>query len=141
MQPGRLIAGAAAYIVLTFPLAVIWHIALFEDTYRALGYFAREQPSFALGFLSIATQGVLLSIAYPLLVRRPNSWRENLCFGLLMGVFLWSSHVAGDSAKFEIAPVSTYMAIETVYLALQFGLFGVAIFLIYRRARVTAVPA
>ncbi len=129
----KFVAGAAAYIVLTFPLAVIWHIVLFEDTYRALGYFAREQPSFVLGFVSIAAQGVILSAAYPLLVRRPDSWRENLRFGVLMGGFLWTSHVVADSAKFDIAPVVQFVAMETFYLGLQFGLFGMAIWLIHTR--------
>ncbi len=128
----KFVAGAVAYIVLTFPLAVVWHIVLFGDTYRALGYFAREQPSFVLGFVSIATQGVILSAAYPLLVRQPHSWRENLRFGALMGGFLWSSHVVGDAAKFDIAPITQFAAMETFYLGLQFGLFGVAIWLIHR---------
>ncbi len=131
----KFVMGAVAYIVLTFPLAVVWHIVLFEDTYRALGYFAREQPSFVLGFVSIATQGVILSAVYPLLVRRPDSWRDNLRFGLLMGGFLWSSHVAGDAAKFEISPLPQYFAMETFYLGLQFGLFGVAVWLIHRGGR------
>ncbi len=135
----KFVAGAVAYIVLTFPLAVVWHIVLFEDTYRALGYFAREEPSFVLGFVAIATQGVILSAAYPLLVRQPNTWRENLRFGALMGGFLWSSHVAGDTAKFEISPVPQFFAMETFYLGLQFGLFGVAIWLIHRG--VSARPA
>ncbi len=128
----KFIAGAVAYTVSTFILAVVWHIVLFEDTYRALGYFAREEPSFALGFLSIATQGVILSAAYPLLVRQVTSWRENIRFGLLMGGYLWTSHVVGDAAKFDIAPVSQYAAMETFYLALQFGLFGLWIWLIHR---------
>ena len=134
----KFVVGAVAYTVLTFSLAVIWHIALFEETYRALGYFAREQPSFALGFLSIATQGVILSAAYPLLVRDPNRWRDNMCFGGLMGGFLWTSHVVADTAKFEIAPIPQFFAMETFYLVLQFGLFGVAIWLIHRPRRMPA---
>ncbi len=73
-----------------------------------------------------------MSAVYPLIVKQPNSWRENLRFGLLMGGFLWSSHVIGDATKFDIAPVSQFVAMETPYLALQFGLFGVAIWLIHR---------
>ena len=128
----KFVAGAAAYTGSTFALAIIWHIVLFEETYRALGYFGRDEPSFALGFMSIAVQGIILSAAYPLLVREVESWRENLRFFALMGGFLWTSHVAGDAAKFDISPVSQYAAMETFYLALQFGLFGLWIWLIHR---------
>ncbi len=44
-----ILIGAVAYTVVTFPLAVVWHIALFESTYRGFGYFG-EKPSFILGF-------------------------------------------------------------------------------------------
>ena len=57
-------AGTLAYTLITFTLAVVWHILLFEEKYKAFGYFQGE-PSFLLGFVTILIQGVVLSFLYP----------------------------------------------------------------------------
>ncbi len=41
----RVALGTAAYAGVTFPLAVVWHVALFKDRYEAFGYFEGEQDS------------------------------------------------------------------------------------------------
>ena len=56
--------GTIAYTLATFPLAVVWHVLLFEDEYHAFGYFEGE-PSFSLGLLTIIIQGGVLSFLYP----------------------------------------------------------------------------
>ena len=60
----RVALGTAAYTAVTFPLAVVWHVALFEERYAAFGYFEGE-PSFLLGLLTILIQGAILSWLYP----------------------------------------------------------------------------
>ena len=55
---------ALAYIIVTFPLAVIWHGVLFEEKYKAFGYFEGDS-SFALGLATIIIQGCVLSFFYP----------------------------------------------------------------------------
>ena len=56
--------GTLAYTLVTFPLAVIWHVVLFEEKYRSFNYFDGE-PSFTLGFLTILIQGFILSFLFP----------------------------------------------------------------------------
>ena len=34
--------GVAAYVVPTFPIAVVWHLVLFEQKYHALGIYRDE---------------------------------------------------------------------------------------------------
>ena len=41
------VLGTLAYTLITFPLAVIWHVVLFKEKYYAFGYFDGE-PSFYL---------------------------------------------------------------------------------------------
>ena len=48
----RPLLGAGAYLGVTFPLAILWHVVAFRPTYDQLGYFERD-PIFALGFLAI----------------------------------------------------------------------------------------
>ena len=64
MKGKQIILGTLAYTLVTFPLAVVWHVVLFEEMYRTFGYFDGE-PSFVLGFLTILIQGFMLSLLYP----------------------------------------------------------------------------
>jgi len=126
------VLGCAAYIVVTFPLAVIWHLVLFKTTYDRLGYFSREEPIISLGFLAIAVQGAVLSCVYPFFRWDGSVVKSGLRFGVLLGVYHWSGHVAAAAAKHSIAPLTAWFCIETIYLALQFGLTGLAIALIHQ---------
>ena len=128
-----LILGTAAYIVIVFVLAVVWHIVIFKDLYVSLGYFGRAEPSFVLGMLSMVFQGVTLSYALPLFYRDGLTLKNDLRFGLTMGVFFWSCHVVAASAKVDINLVTTFFAIETPYLAIQFTLAVMALRYIYKR--------
>ncbi len=121
-----------AYLITVFAFAVIWHVVLFEDLYRDLGYFQREQPGFLLGLISIATQGALLSAIYPVFVHRRDGLRI-ATFVFAAFVYLWSSHVMSDAAKFSLDPVSTYIPLETLYLAIQFTLYGALLYALERR--------
>ncbi len=122
---------ALAYLLVTFPLAFLWHLVVFKDAYDALGIFNREEPIFALGFLVFLVQGLLLSYAYPLFYRGGPPAKAGLKFGLLMGLFLWSSQVVAAAAKHEVSSLGLWLGIETVYFALQFALVGLAIGLAY----------
>ncbi len=130
---------ALAYVVIAFPLAIVWHIVAFRDVYESLGYIGRDEPIFALGFLAIATQGLVLSYLYPLFRRGGNPTREGLTFVFVTGLFLWSSHVAAAAAKAEISPLCTFFAVETAYLVVQFALAGIAFTLISDRGDREAV--
>ena len=50
---------------------------------------------------------------------------------MLIGAFFWTSRVLAFIAKQTIQGVGLFVMMETLYLALQFGLFGVLIGLIY----------
>ena len=121
--------GTLAYTVGTFVLAIVWHIVLFEDRYRAYGYI-EDEPNFVVGFLTILIQGAVLS--FPLFKIKGNGVKRGLKFALWIGVFFWTSHVLAFVAKQSVQNVTQFMAMETFYLALQFGVFGVLIGFIYR---------
>jgi hypothetical protein len=58
------VLSSLAYLVVTFPLAILWHRVLFKVPYEEIGYIGREDPIFVFGFISIAMQGILLSLGY-----------------------------------------------------------------------------
>ena len=131
MNIKKITLGTIAYTTGTFSLAVIWHVLLFEDRYRSFGYFEGE-PSFVIGFLTILIQGVVLSALFPMVKLSGTSTARGFKFSLMIGVFFWTSHVLAFVAKQTIQDVGLFIAMETVYLALQFGLFGFLIGKIYR---------
>ena len=131
MNLKKIALGTAAYTIGTFSLAVSWHVLLFEDRYRSFGYFEGE-PSIVVGFVTILLQGVILSALFPLVKVTGTSVLRGLKFALLIGAFFWTSHVLAFVAKQSVQGVALFVTMETLYLALQFGLFGLLIGIIYR---------
>lgn len=54
-------------------------------------------------------------------------------FFVLLGGYHWTTHVLAEAAKHEIAPLSTWFSLESIYLAIQFALAGVLLALLHRR--------
>jgi hypothetical protein len=127
----RTATGTAAYTLVTFPLAVVWHVLMFEEQYRRFGYFDGE-PSFALGLLTIVIQGLLLSAMYPRFRTAGPAIVRGLTFAAVIGAFFWTSHVLAFIAKQTLQSPSLFVVMETFYLLLQFGIFVVLIGLVYR---------
>lgn len=130
MDIKRAILGTVAYTIGTFSLAVIWHVFLFESQYQSFGYF-EGQPSFVIGFATILIQGAILSVLFPMVKLSGTSMVRGIKFSFLIGAFFWTSHVLAFVAKQTIPEVHLFIAMETIYLALQFGLYGLLIGIIY----------
>ncbi len=128
----RFLSATIGYVAVTFILAVLWHLVLFKGTYDQLGYIARKEPGFLLGFLSMIFQGAVLAWLFPIISKGETTLGKGVRFALVMGIFFWSSHVLGAAAKQNISPLPTFLAIESVYLALQFTLAGLILGLSYR---------
>ena len=122
--------ATAAYVLVTFPLAAIWHAGLFASTYRAFGYFEGE-PSFGLGLLAIVIQGAAASFLYAYVSFRGRAVVRGLKYALVIGLFFWTSHVLAFVAKQSIEGVGAFVAMETGYLVIQFGVYGVLLGLIF----------
>jgi len=131
MNVRKLILGTAAYTICTFSLAVGWHVLLFRERYESFGYFEGE-PDFLLGLLAIVLQGVLLSALFPMLRTEGSPLRRGIRFAFIAGAFFWTSHVLAFVAKQTVPGQWSFVWMETVYLLLQFGLFGLIIGVIHR---------
>jgi len=124
--------GTLAYTLITFPLAVVWHVVIFEEKYHSFGYFNGE-PSFILGFLTILIQGFLLSFLYPYFNFSGKGIVKGVKYSLLIGLFFWTSHVLAFVAKQVVESSPLFILMESFYLLLQFGFYGVAIGLIHSK--------
>lgn len=122
--------GTFAYTIVSFPLAIIWHLVLFEDKYISFGYFEGE-PNFNLGLLAIVIQRFVLSLLFPLVKVYGKPITKGIKYSLLVGVFFWTSHVIAFVAKNAVKGSILFIFMETVYLLIQFGIFGILIGVIY----------
>ena len=128
----RILLAAAGYVVIVFPLALAWHLELFEEKYQTFGYFTGE-PNVLVGLAAVVIQGVVLSLIYPLFRSGQAGFVRAFQFAGLMGLFFWTSHVLALVAKQNVPNAGGFIVMETAYLVAQFGLFALALGWIYRR--------
>jgi len=133
MNIKSIIYGTLAYTLITFPIAVVWHVVIFKDKYQLFGYFEGE-PNFILGLITIIIQGIILSFLYPYVTFSGKRIIRGLKFSLAVGIFFWSSHVLALIAKQTMESPLVFLAMESFYLLLQFGIYGVLISIIYKEA-------
>ena len=134
MNTKAVIVSAVAYTMGTFVLAVLWHVVLFKSQYEGFGYFEGE-PNFLLGLVTIAIQGTILSVLFPLFRLSGTPILRSLKFCSLVGIFFWTSHVLAFMAKQTINNAVAFAVMESFYLLLQFGLFAVMLGIIYRHEK------
>ena len=116
--------GTVLYTGVTFPLAVLWHVVLLKEHYIRFGYFEGD-PSFLLGFGAILIQGALLSFLVLHLKLAGSDLRRCIVSSLIIGCFFWTSHVLAFVAKQQVPGALLFVSMETAYLAIQFGIYGV----------------
>ncbi len=122
----KILLGALAYIIVTFPLAVLWHMKIFKTKYMQWKYFGEDVKPI-LGFSSMVVQGIVLSYGYSVLAVNHSSLLVGISYALVMGVFLWSAHVLAAMGKSSAIRHFEFFAMETAYLAIQFVIFGILI--------------
>lgn len=131
MKTKQTILGTIAYTLVTFPLAIVWHVVIFKEQYQDFGYFEGE-PSFAIGLLTIVIQGLVLSFLFPYVSFQGKSVVRGVKYSLLIGLFFWTSHVLAFVAKQVVSNSITFITMESVYLLLQFGIYGLLLGLIFK---------
>lgn len=122
-----ILVGTLCYVLPTFPLAYFWHLKFFKARYEQWVYFGAPSPP--LGLLSMVVQGVVLSWMYFHSGFSPQTLGESFLFVGVIGLFHWSTHVIAAMAKQAESRNMGYFLLETVFLAIQFGTFGVTIWL------------
>ncbi|MEL6464804.1 MAG: hypothetical protein AAFQ58_07530 [Pseudomonadota bacterium] len=129
----HVVLATVGYTLIVFPLAMIWHVGLFEEAYHAFGYFDGE-PNIPLGLVTILSQGILLSIMYPMFAAHTPSFSQAARFCVLVGAFFWTSHVLALVAKQNVPDAMRFVVMESLYLGLQFGAFAIVLGFVFRDA-------
>lgn len=131
----KIILATVSYIVLTMMIAFPWHMIWFHDTYAAMGAFTREQPIVPFGMLSMLIQGLVIAYLYPFYYRQNNSHPilTGIKFSLLIGLIVYSVMVFATAAKFQIEPITKFIAYGSVFQLIQFIVTGTALGMIFGR--------
>ena len=126
----EILFGTIAYLIVTFPLAVFWHMKIFREKYMGWQYFGEDVKPI-LGLASMLVQGAVLSYGYFVLNVVHSSLYSGISYSLVMGLFLWSAHVLATMGKNSKIRHFEFFAMETIYLAVQFIVYGVLISYIF----------
>ena len=133
MNLQKFVLAFIAYVLVTFAVAASWHLFFFKELYDQLAIFTRQEPLIPLGIASIVMQGLVLSYLYPSFYRGGSPSLQGLKFGLLIGVLMASIAVFAEAGKQNVSSLSTWLAFESGYYLLQFGVVGLVIGMIYGR--------
>ncbi len=122
-----------AFVISGFVIAVIWHFALFGQTYRDLHMYTRE-PVIALGFISFILEGLAFVYIFQLFRNGKEPVREGLVFGLLVyGVLMGGVGVLAEGAKYASTSLLTWILVEGAFYLVAGALIGPLVSLIYSR--------
>jgi hypothetical protein len=130
----RFILGVLAYLVPTFALGFVWHLALFDEYYRALAIY-RSDIIIPFGFLSMLLQGVIFAWIYEnAFAQRNGSFLlRAITYGVLGAVLSWSFTTLAVAAKNIMASVPNYLVIETAFTIVQWIMVGPLTVLAFRQ--------
>ena len=137
MQTKTFVLSALAYLVLTFSFAVLWHLVAFRPFYDRLGYFGEGEPNVALGFATIAGQGLLLAYIYPFFQRGGKPLVEAMRVAAVFGAVIVSVQLVGAAAKNHAPATAEWFLFEGLYFVIQFALIGFALAFIHRPRKAT----
>lgn len=111
----------AAYLLPAFPLGYFWHLTTFREQYQRLEIY-REQVIIPFGLASMILQGLVYAWLYPRLFSTArNEWLSSAgYFALIFGVLAWSFTTLPVAAKYRMASIGSFLALETSFTVLQF---------------------
>ena len=122
-----------AYTVISMLIAVPWHLGWFKQQYHDFGVYTRADPIIPLGMATMLIQGGVMAWLYPRWYRGGTPALEGTKFALLFGVFLYSASTLATIAKVAVADPWQFVLLSGIFHALQFGLCGAAIGLVFGR--------
>jgi hypothetical protein len=112
-----------AYLVPTFALGFVWHLVLFDPYYDALAIY-RADVIVPFGFLAMVIQAAVFAWIYEtVFARQPGTLASRtLAYGAVGAVLSWSFTTLAVAAKNVMASVPSYLAIETAFTLVQWGI-------------------
>ena len=131
-----IILGTLLYIVISFAAQSLSHFAINAKHYASIS-FMRTEPIFALGFITMIMQGIILTYLFEHFSKKKYTQRNGLVYGLLMAAFFVSYPALVEPAKYQVPSISSWIMVEGTVGLLQFSLFGIFLSLLFRKLQNT----
>jgi hypothetical protein len=119
-----------AYVLPTFPLGYFWHLSTFKPQYDELEIY-RPDILIPMGLGSMVLQGLFFAWVFPRLFAGLPWPTAAFQFFAIFGILAWSFVVLPVAAKYRMSSVSRFVALETVFTAIQFAIAGVLLALVF----------
>ena len=126
----KIIVGTLLFIVVSFASQAISHFGINAEHYASVP-FMRKEPIFALGFLTMIMQGIVLSYFFILYAKNEYSVKKGLIYGLTMSVLFVSYPALVEPAKYQVPSIASWILIEGLVGLIQFSFFGVLMGLVF----------
>ena len=81
----------------------------------------------------MVVQGTVFGLLFPVFNGGRPTIRNGLLFSWTLGAFLASYIVLGESGKYAVPSIASWIRVELLAAAAQFTLFGVLLGLVHRR--------
>jgi hypothetical protein len=110
------------------------HFLVFSGHYAGISIL-KAQPNFALGFLSMVIQGIILSFVFAGSRFDTGRLRDAIVFAWLFGAFLVSYIALAEAGKYNVPSVLSWTAVEASVGFVQYTLIGTLYGLAWKNGR------
>ncbi|MBX2878683.1 MAG: hypothetical protein KTR32_02065 [Granulosicoccus sp.] len=132
MRFQTIVVGAIFYTLVTSILSIVWHVVLPGQHHATLNLFTQDYALSA-GLGIVFLQGLVLSFFYPY-VKFPGRFiQRGLKFSLVVGLIYWVFTAPWILADTQSSVNIESMWWQSLFLCLQFSLFGIAIGTLYHQ--------
>jgi hypothetical protein len=140
-KPTTIVLTVLAYMVTTFAVQGASHFAINAEHYAAISIM-RAEPIIPMGLASMVIQGAIFALLFPVYNRgvgNGRTMRNALVFSWALGGFLASYIVLGESGKYAIPSIPSWVAVEASVAAVQYSFFGLLLGQLHRQSESHAV--
>ena len=120
----RTVIGTLLFIIVSFASQSISHFVINAEHYASIP-FMRKEPIFALGFLTMIMQGIVLSYLFGLYSKNEFTIKKGFLFGLIISALFVSYPTLVEPAKYQVTHISSWILVEGSVGLIQFCLFGI----------------
>jgi len=128
----KIILGTLLFIVISFASQAISHFVINVEHYATVP-FMRTEPIFALGFLTMILQGIVLSYLFILYSKNEFTFKKGLLFGLLMTVLFVSYPALVEPAKYQVPNILNWIMVEGFVGLTQFCVYGILLSITFKK--------
>lgn len=130
----KIIIGTLLFIFVSFALQSISHFVVNVEHYASVP-FMRKEPIFALGFLTMIMQGIVLSYLFIIYSKNEFTVKNGLLYGLIISALFVSYPALVEPAKYQVPNIGSWVLVEGIVGLIQFSIFGTVLAVAFRKLK------